>query len=231
MNFFFWFQNLIFFFIRFRCFLRGFWRWVLNCSLNFSQIWNFGFWWCFEFEFLFSILGGLFLNYFSCFWNSFKKKNLKIWNLGGLFFVFWLKTVIYGNGTGWFFPFDSLLKCFLNSLAYFVVIPLFLFAKIDFFFSYMYFASFDTLIKWCDFGNVVKVEFLWWVLTEVLNIIRVGKYSPQLVQLSKLQLESKYPKNQKKQKKEFFLIFGLYYISNSGVEDRLALRRVLYFYY
>jgi hypothetical protein len=95
----------------------------------------------------------------------------------------------------------------------------------------MYFASFDTLIKWCDFGNVVKVEFLWWVLTEVLNIIRVGKYSPQLVQLSKLQLESKYPKNQKKQKKEIFLIFGLYYISNSGVEDRLALRRVLYFYY
>jgi hypothetical protein len=135
MNFFFLVSKFDFcFFIRFRCFLRGFWRWVLNCSLNFSQIWNFGFWWCFEFEFLFSILGGLFLNYFSCFWNSFKKKNLKIWNLGGLFFVFWLKTVIYGNGTGWFFPFDSLLKCFLNSLAYFVVIPLFLFAKIDFFF-------------------------------------------------------------------------------------------------
>ena len=79
-----WFLLFLFVFV---VFFRGFWRWVLNCSLNFSQIWNFGFWWCFEFDFFFSILGGLFFNYFSFFWNSFKKnsENLKF---GGSFFVF-----------------------------------------------------------------------------------------------------------------------------------------------
>jgi hypothetical protein len=51
------------------------------------------------------------------------------------------------------------------------------------------------------------VGFLVYCQTEVLNVIWVGKYFIQLLQLSKLQLESAYPKNRKK--KEIILISGL----------------------
>ena len=130
-------------FIRLRCFLRGFWRWALNCSLNWSQIWNFGFWWC---------LNLIFLNYFSCLWKLyFNFFFLKIWNLGGLFFLYiynvFLKTLIYGMGTGWFFPCDSLLKCLFNSLRILLwFFCLYLLNLIFFLYVFCFFWHFDKMM-------------------------------------------------------------------------------------